>query len=90
VGVAANVRADAGRVAAVKIALTNMGPTTIRAAAAERELTGKEPTAEAIAASAALASDGTRPPSDANGDADYRRHLATVLTRRALEGALAG
>jgi carbon-monoxide dehydrogenase medium subunit len=89
VGVAANVRVDAGTVAAVKIALTNMGPTTVRAAAVERELTGREPTAEAIAAAAALAAEGTRPPSDANGDADYRRHLVTVLTRRALEQALA-
>jgi aerobic carbon-monoxide dehydrogenase medium subunit len=88
VAVGVNVRLDAGSVAAVKIALTNMGPTTRRASAAERELTGKEPTADAIAAAAALAADGTQPPSDANGDADYRRHLATVLTRRALHAAL--
>ena len=36
---------------------------------------------------AALAADGTSPPSDLNGDADYRRHLATVLTRRAVLAA---
>jgi carbon-monoxide dehydrogenase medium subunit len=88
VGVAANVRLEGGTVAEAKIALTNMGPTTLRASATEQALAGKEPTADAIAAAADLAAEGTNPPSDANGDADYRRHLATVLTRRAIRAAI--
>jgi carbon-monoxide dehydrogenase medium subunit len=88
VGVAANVRVDGGKVAEAKVALTNMGPTTSRASATEQALVGKEPTPAAIAAAADLAADGTSPPSDANGDADYRRHLAKVLTRRAIEAAI--
>jgi aerobic carbon-monoxide dehydrogenase medium subunit len=88
VGVAANVRLEGGTVAEAKIALTNMGPTTLRASATEQALVGKEPTDDAIAAAADLAAEGTNPPSDANGDADYRRHLATVLTRRAIRAAI--
>jgi carbon-monoxide dehydrogenase medium subunit len=90
VGVAANVRLEGGTVAEAKIALTNMGPTTVRASATERALAGKEPTDDAIAAAADLAAEGTSPPSDANGDADYRRHLAGVLTRRAIKAAIGG
>jgi carbon-monoxide dehydrogenase medium subunit len=68
-----------------KVALTNMGPTPLRARAVEEAFaSGADP-----AAAAAKAADGTSPPSDTNGSADYRRHLATVLTRRALEKALA-
>ncbi|MEO7352018.1 MAG: xanthine dehydrogenase family protein subunit M, partial [Marmoricola sp.] len=37
-----------------------------------------------------LAAEGTSPPSDLNGEADYRKHLATVLTRRAVLAAAGG
>lgn len=43
-----------------------------------------------VAEAASAAADGTSPPSDLNGDADYRRHLATVLTRRAVLAAAGG
>jgi aerobic carbon-monoxide dehydrogenase medium subunit len=79
VGVAA-VRADGG----ARVALTNMAPTPVRAGAVERALTGGADAASA----AAKAAEGTSPPSDTQGSADYRRHLATVLVRRALEQAL--
>jgi carbon-monoxide dehydrogenase medium subunit len=67
-----------------KIALTNMGPTPVRASAAEAAFaSGGDP-----AAVATEVTEGTSPPSDTNGSAEYRRHLATVLTKRALEKAL--
>jgi aerobic carbon-monoxide dehydrogenase medium subunit len=71
----------------VRIALTNMGSTPLRASAAEEALRGKG--ADAIAAAAEHAAEGTDPPGDLNASPDYKRHLARVLTRRALEEAAA-
>ncbi len=65
-----------------------MGSTPVRATAVEDALRGAG--ADAVAAAAAHAADGTNPPSDLNGDADYRKHLATVLTRRAVQAAMGG
>ena len=65
------------------IALTNMGGTTLRATAAEEALAG----GASIADAAALAADGTEPPTDHAASSDFRKHLARVLTRRALEEA---
>jgi carbon-monoxide dehydrogenase medium subunit len=87
VAVAANVRTDGGTIAEAKVALTNMGATPIRATAVEQALVGTPATAEAVKAAAARAADGTNPPTDSNGDAAYRRHLAAVLTRRAVLAA---
>jgi aerobic carbon-monoxide dehydrogenase medium subunit len=87
VAVAATVRADGGTITQARVGLTNMGQTPLRARAAEQALTGQPATAEAVAAAAAHAAEGTDPPSDLNGEAGYRRHLATVLTRRAVLSA---
>ena len=87
VAVAATVRMEGGAIAEAKIGLTNMGSTPLRAAAVESALAGAAADAEAIAGACALAAEGTNPPSDLNGDADYRRHLAGVLTRRAVLAA---
>jgi carbon-monoxide dehydrogenase medium subunit len=87
VGVAAAVRRENGHIAEARIGLTNMGPTPLRATAAESALAGADATAEAIAAAAAHAAEGTSPSSDLNGEADYRQHLAQVLTRRAVSAA---
>ncbi|MPZ96045.1 MAG: xanthine dehydrogenase family protein subunit M [Propionibacteriales bacterium] len=87
VGVAAAVRLDGDSIAEARVALTNMGSTPVRAAAVEQALVGQPATAEAVQAAAAQAAEGTSPPSDSNGDAEYRRHLATVLTRRAVLAA---
>ncbi|HET7661972.1 MAG TPA: xanthine dehydrogenase family protein subunit M [Oryzihumus sp.] len=84
VAVAATVRVEGGTIAEARVALTNMGSTPVRATAVERALVGSAPTKEAVRAAAASAAEGTQPPSDTNGDADYRRHLATVLTARAV------
>ena len=87
VGVAALVRRSNGSVAQARVALTNMGPTPVRATAVEAALAGADATADAIGEAAARAADGTTPPSDASGSADYRTHLAGVLTRRAVTAA---
>jgi aerobic carbon-monoxide dehydrogenase medium subunit len=64
-----------------RIALANMGPTPLRARAAEQALAEGASAAEA----AELAAEGTEPGEDVHANRDYRRHLARVLTRRALE-----
>jgi len=87
VAVAAAVRMDGDTIAEARVGLTNMGSTPIRATASEQALAGRPATEEGVAEAAAVAADGTSPPSDLNGDADYRRHLATVLTRRAVLAA---
>jgi carbon-monoxide dehydrogenase medium subunit len=87
VAVAATVRVDGGLIQEAKVALTNMGLVPLRAATVEQALVGREATAEVIREAAALAADGTSPMSDASADEEYRRHLATVLTGRALRAA---
>jgi carbon-monoxide dehydrogenase medium subunit len=71
----------------VRIGLTHMGSTPLRATAAEQALRGKALDAQSIAAAADQAAEGTDPPADLNASAEYKRHLARVLTRRALEAA---
>ncbi len=87
VAVAAAVRLDGDTIAEARIGLTNMGSTPLRARAVEEALVGQPVTAEAVGAAAAHATEGTNAPSDLNGDAAYRNHLATVLTRRAVLAA---
>jgi len=81
VGVAA-VRSNGS----ARVALTNMGPTPVRAQGVEDALaSGADPET-----ASARADEGTSPPSDTWASAEYRRHLAQVLTRRALEQAFSG
>jgi aerobic carbon-monoxide dehydrogenase medium subunit len=87
VGVAALARRDNGHVAEARIGLTNMGTVPVRARAAEAAAAGAEASRPALAAAAGHADEGTDPPSDLRGAADYRRHLARVLTGRALAAA---
>jgi carbon-monoxide dehydrogenase medium subunit len=61
-----------------------MGSTPLRARAVESALVGQPATEDAVRSAAAQAADGTNPPSDLNGEASYRKHLATVLVRRAV------
>jgi carbon-monoxide dehydrogenase medium subunit len=84
VAVAALVRREEDVIAEARIGLTNMGPTPLRASAAEAALVGVPATREAVATAAGRAAEGTSPSSDLNAQADYRQHLATVLTRRAV------
>lgn len=87
VGVAAAVRRDNGSIAEARVGLTNMGATPVRARGVESAARGAQATAEALRDAAAQAAEGTDPPSDLHGQADYRRHLAQVLTGRALAAA---
>lgn len=67
----------------IGVALTNMGSTPVRATAVEAALKGGATAAQA----AEHAADGTEPSADLNASVEYRKHLARVLTRRALEAA---
>jgi aerobic carbon-monoxide dehydrogenase medium subunit len=88
--VGATLKVNGGVIEGAAIGLTNMGSTPLRAAGVEQALVGQQATEEVVRNAAALAADGAEPPSDLNGDADYRRHLVTVLTRRAITKALGG
>jgi aerobic carbon-monoxide dehydrogenase medium subunit len=83
VGVAAVVRQSNGSIDA-SIGLTSMGERPLRASAVEQALTSGASVAEA----AEEADQGTSPVSDPLGSAEYRREMAKVFTRRALEEAL--
>jgi len=85
VGVAALVQRSNGSIGEARIGLTNMGATPLRASAAEQALSGAD--VGAIGTAAEQAAEGTSPPSDLNGAADYRQHLARVLTKRAVTAA---
>ncbi len=71
----------------VRVGLTNMSSVPLRATAVEEALRGQSLSAENIARAAEHAADGTDPPGDLNASPEYKRHLATVLTRRALQEA---
>lgn len=85
VAVAAQVNVSGHEVKDVAIGLTGMGSTPLRAKGVEQALRGKAGHDDEIRAAAEHAAEGTNPTQDLNGSPDYRRHLAKVLTRRALE-----
>ena len=87
VGVAALTRRSNGQVAEARVGLTNMGPVPVRATAAEAAAAGAQASREALRSAASHADEGTEPPGDLHGAPDYRRHLARVLTGRALAAA---
>jgi aerobic carbon-monoxide dehydrogenase medium subunit len=86
VGVAAVVEKSNGSISSARIGLTNMSSTPLSATATEGALSGADTSSVAEAASSAA--EGTSPASDIAASAEYRRHLARVLTRRAVEEAL--
>jgi carbon-monoxide dehydrogenase medium subunit len=71
----------------VRIGMTNMGSVPLRGQAVEEALRGQPLNADTIKAAAEQAAEGTDPPADLNATADYKRHLARVLCRRALQEA---
>jgi carbon-monoxide dehydrogenase medium subunit len=90
VGVAAVVERQNGNVGSARIALTNMGSKPVRATGVESAAAGAGTDVDSLAAAASHAAEGTNPPSDTNGSAEYRTELVKVLVRRALEEATAG
>jgi len=89
VGAGAAVTVADGRVASARIAITALAPTIRRVPEAEQALAGAEPGAESVAAAADAVAASATPISDVRGGADYRRAMARVIARRAIEGALA-
>jgi CO/xanthine dehydrogenase FAD-binding subunit len=89
VGATAAVTLDGGVVSAARVAITALAPTIHGVTAAEEALTGSDGGAEAVAAAAAAAAAGSAPISDVRASETYRRAMAEVMARRAIEGALA-
>ena len=87
VGVSAVVKSSGGTCEDVRVGLTHMASTPLRATAVEEALRGQSLSPESIAAAAEQAAEGTDPPGDLNATPEYKQHLARVLTRRALEAA---
>ncbi len=91
VGVCALIKkAPDGSCEDVRVGLTHMGSTPLRATAVEDALRGQALDAAPIARAAEQADAGTQPPGDLNATSDYKRHLARVLCRRALTQATGG
>ena len=88
VAVSALVKKSGDTIEDVRVGLTNMASVPLRANAVEQALRGQPATADSIARAAEQAAEGTDPPADLNASSDYKRHLARVLCRRALEQAV--
>jgi carbon-monoxide dehydrogenase medium subunit len=88
VAVAAVAEVEDGMCASVRIALIAAGPTPIRATEVESALTGQPVGAESIRLAAEAVRDQVDPLDDFRGSADYKREMAVVFTRRALERTL--
>jgi aerobic carbon-monoxide dehydrogenase medium subunit len=82
-------RQASGSCASARVALGGLGSGPIRARATETGLQGKSLTPEVIAAAAAKAIETGKPVEDSYASAEYKRHIATVYTRRAIEVAAA-
>lgn len=80
---------DGGKLADVGLALSAVGPTTVHVTRAEELLRGAAPSDELFAQAAEIASADCTPTADGRGPVDYKRHLAGVLTARALRRATA-
>jgi len=78
-----------GSIADAGVALSAVGPTTIQVTRAEELLRGKAPSDDLFAEAGAIASEDCAPLPDGRGPIDYKRHLAGVLTKRALRRAAA-
>ena len=89
VGVCVVLKASGDTIDDIRVGLTNMGSVPLRATAVEEALTGQSASTANIVAAAAKAADGTNPPTDLNASVEYKRHLATVLTKRAIIEAFA-
>jgi carbon-monoxide dehydrogenase medium subunit len=80
---------EGGTIADAGVALSAVGPTTIHLSRAVELLRGKSPSEELFAQAGEIASEDCMPFPDGRGPVDYKRHLAGVLTKRALRRAAA-
>ena len=88
VSAAAVIALEDDRVSHARLCLGGVGPTPVRARRAEAELDGRRPTADLLSSAARLAASDTDPEADVHVSADYRREMAEVYARRALELAV--
>ena len=88
VAVAAVGEVEDGTCTSVRVALIAAGPTPVRATGVERAITGQPVNAESIRLAAEAVRDQVDPLDDFRGSADYKREMAVVFTRRALERTL--
>src|SRR4051795_370300 len=89
VGATAVVTLDGDRIAAAKVAITALAPTIKLAPAAEDALVGSDGGRDAAERAARAAAEASEPISDVRASAEYRRAMAAVLARRAIEAAVA-
>jgi carbon-monoxide dehydrogenase medium subunit len=90
VGVAARLLlGKGGAIEEAAVGVTGLGPKAFRAEAVERALAGKKPSEKLFSAASRHAADGIEILSDLHASRDYRREMAAVFTRRALDRALA-
>ncbi len=87
VAVAATVKAEGGTISEARVGLTNMGDRPLRATSVEQALAGTSASEDAVRQAVASVAEGTSPPTDLNGNADYRKEIAPVLARRAVLAA---
>ena len=80
---------DGGKIVDAGVALSAVGPTTIHATRAEELLRGAAPADQLFEQAGEIASEDCSPVPDGRGPVDYKRHLAGVLTKRALRRASA-
>jgi CO/xanthine dehydrogenase FAD-binding subunit len=88
-GAGVSIELENGTIRSAHVALSSVAPTPLYVTAAGAALAGLPATVESLAKACELARDAARPITDMRGTADYRRHLCAVLTRRALESAIA-
>jgi carbon-monoxide dehydrogenase medium subunit len=89
VAVAVQVELDGGKVSKAGIGLTAVGPTNVKATAAEKALVGHEPTDAVIAEAARLAAAAAEPKDDVRGSAEFKKDVVRVYVQRGLKTALA-
>jgi carbon-monoxide dehydrogenase medium subunit len=89
VGATAVVVLDGGKIADARIAITALAPTIHRVAEAEAALVGSDGSREAAERAAQAAASASAPISDVRASEEYRRAMAAVITRRAIEAAVA-
>ena len=89
VGAAVSLSIAGGKIGDARVALTNVGPTPVRATAVENALQGAPVDDARVEVASQLASENIDPQPELNASSEYKRHLARVLTRRALQSSLA-
>jgi carbon-monoxide dehydrogenase medium subunit len=83
------LKGHGGEVAKAGIGLTAVGPTNIKAAAAEKSLVGQKLSDKVIAEAARLAADAAEPKDDIRGTVAYKKDVVRVFVQRGLKTALA-